>query len=222
MFIHKPTLISLFENDFWFLNASLLFLMEGEIFAVIFVTVAPQIMQNTDSIWFVARSTYSYASIFGILVLYFLMNCDNISRFGKNLIIILSAILLIVQFNRFNLIEVSRYKSNEMDYEITQKIISRIREYENETGNKVKNIALYEDKSMSYVYGDVFSTGDTNIKAYSKDWCIMYILKYYSGINLVNIEKNPEIEDKFKEKDWKNFEDEQLIFDGETLHLCKY
>ena len=75
---------------------------------------------------------------------------------------------------------------------------------------------------MSYVYGDVFSTGDTNIKAYSKDWCIMYILKYYSGINLVNIEKNPEIEDKFKEKDWKNFEDEQLIFDGETLHLCKY
>jgi hypothetical protein len=37
MFIHKPTLISLFENDFWFLNASLLFLMEGKIFAVIFV-----------------------------------------------------------------------------------------------------------------------------------------------------------------------------------------
>jgi hypothetical protein len=27
----------LFENDFWFLNASLLFLMEGKIFAVIFV-----------------------------------------------------------------------------------------------------------------------------------------------------------------------------------------
>lgn len=192
------------------------------IFVVILASIAPQIMQNTDAIWFVARSTYSYASLFGVIVLYLYTNFGNIKKWNKIIIIILSLILLVVQFNRFNFIEVSRYKTNEMDYEITRKIISRINEYETRTGEKIKNISLYEDKSMTYAYYNIFSTGDTNIKAYSKDWGIIYILKYYSGRDFNTVEKNPEIEEKFKSKDWDNFEDEQLIFEGDTLHLCKY
>ena len=66
-------------------------------------------MQNTESIWFVARSTYSYASLFGILVLYLFMNFKNIKNKNKNFVIILSLVLLIVQFERFNEIETSRY-----------------------------------------------------------------------------------------------------------------
>ena len=192
------------------------------ILVVISVSIAPQIMQNTESIWFVARSTYPYASLFGILVLYLFMNFDNIKIWNKNFIIILSAILLIAQFCRFNLIETARYKTNEMDYEITRKILEKINEYEKETENKITNIAIYEDKSISYSYDGIFSTGDTNIKAYAKDWSIMYILKYYSGKSLTQVDKNLEIEKKFKSKDWISFENEQLIFDGDTLHLCKY
>jgi len=88
------------------------------------------------------------------------MNFKNIKNKNKNLVIILSLVLLIVQFGRFNEIETSRYKTNEMDYEITNKIVSKIQEYENQTGNKITNIALYEDKSMSYAYNGVFTTGD--------------------------------------------------------------
>ena len=51
---------------------------------------------------------------------------------------------------------------------------------------------------------------------------IIYILKYYSGINLINSEKNPEIEKEFQNKDWDKFDEKQLIFDGDTMHLCKY
>lgn len=190
--------------------------------AVIFASIAPQIMQNTESIWFVARSTYSYASLFGILVLYLFMNFKNIKNKNKNLVIILSLVLLIVQFGRFNEIETSRYKTNEMDYEITNKIVSKIQEYENQTGNKITNIALYEDKSMSYAYNGVFTTGDTNIKAYAKDWCIIYILKYYAGMDLIETNQDSEIVEKFNNQDWKVFDDNQLIFSGDTLHLCKY
>ena len=109
-----------------------------------------------------------------------------------------------------------------MDYEVTRKIVNRIDEYEKSTGNKIKNIALYADKSMSYSYYGIFSTGDTNIKAYAKDWCIVYILKYYAGLDLKAVDKNPEIDEKFSNEDWSYFEDEQLVFDGDTLHLCKY
>ena len=192
------------------------------IFAVIFASIAPQIMQNTASIWFVARSTYVYASLFGILILYLYTNFDNVKVVTTDIVIMLSVIILITQFCRFNLIETARYKTNEMDYENTRKVISKIKEYEEETGNKILNIALYEDKSISYTYYGIFSTGDTNVKAYSKDWSIIYIIKYYSGINLKKIDKNPEIEKKFKENDWNTFENEQLIFEGDTLHLCKY
>lgn len=190
--------------------------------AVLFASIAPQIMQNTESIWFVARSTYSYASLFGILVLYLFMNFKNIKNKNKNFVIILSLVLLIVQFGRFNEIETSRYKTNEMDYEITNKIVSKIQEYENQTGNKITNIALYEDKSMSYAYNGVFTTGDTNIKAYAKDWCIIYILKYYAGMDLIETSQDSEIVEKFNNQDWKFFDDNQLIFSGNTMHLCKY
>ena len=192
------------------------------IIAVIFASIAPQIMQNTDSIWFVARSTYSYASLFGVLMLYLFTNFENIKKLNMNFLITISLILLVVQFNRFNVIEISRYKTNEMDYEITRKIATKITEYEEQTGNTIKNIALYEDKSMSYAYNGIFSTGDTNIKAYAKDWCITYILKYYFNINLNNVEQNLEIKENFENKDWNEFNDDQLIFDGDTLHLCKY
>ena len=190
--------------------------------AVIFASVAPQLMQNTDSIWFVARSTYAYASLFGVLVLYLFMNFENIKEWTRYAVFVLSIVLIVVQFYKFNSIETERYKVNEMDYEVTRKIVNRIDEYEKSTGNKIKNIALYEDKSMSYSYYGIFSTGDTNIKAYAKDWCIVYILKYYAGLDLKVVEKNSEVEEKFKNEDWLYFEDEQLVFDGDTLHLCKY
>ena len=192
------------------------------VIAVIFASVAPQLMQNTDAIWFVARSTYSYASLFGVLVLYLFMNFNDIKNWTRYVVFALSIVLLVVQFFKFNSIETERYKVNEMDYEVTRKIVNRIDEYEKSTGNKIKNIALYADKSMSYSYYGIFSTGDTNIKAYAKDWCIVYILKYYAGLDLKAVDKNPEIDEKFSNEDWSYFEDEQLVFDGDTLHLCKY
>ena len=189
--------------------------------AVTLASVAPQIMQDTKAIWLVARSTYSYASLFGILILYWNMNFKT-NKFLVKGIMIAGMILIVVQFYRFMLLGVDRYKVNKMDYQITQKVISRINEYEEDTGNTVKNIAIYEDKSLSYSYYGIFSTGDINIRAYSKDWCIIYIIRYYSGRDLEKIEKDTEIEKKFKEKEWTDFENEQLVFEGDTLHFCKY
>ena len=61
-----------------------------------------------------------------------------------------------------------------------------------------------------------------NIKAYAKDWCIIYILKYYAGMDLIETSQDSEIVEKFNNQDWKVFDDNQLIFSGNTMHLCKY
>lgn len=189
--------------------------------AVIIGAVAPQLMQNTDSIWFVARSTYSYASLFGILSLYAFMNYD-IKIYVKYIILTMSAILLVVQFYRFNIIETDRYKLNAIDYQITKEISEEIDKYEKDTGNKITKISIYEDKMTGYTYSGIFATGDTNIKAYMNNWSILYILKYYCGRDLKEAENDPEIEEEFKNYNWENFEKGQLKFKGDTLCLCKF
>ena len=146
-------------------------------------SIAPQIMQNTSSIWMVARSTYTYASLYGILILYLFMNYIEASNI-KYIIIILSVILLIVQFYSFNNIETDRYKLNAIDYEISRKINNKIVDYEKETGIEVNQISIYNDKSRGYTYEGIFATGDINVKAFSTDWSIQYMFKYYYGKNL--------------------------------------
>ena len=191
------------------------------VFGVIFASVAPQLMQNTESIWFVARSTYPYASLFGVLVLYLFMNYD-VKKVSKAIVITLSVLLIIVEFYRFNIIETDRYKLNEVDYEITKAVCEKIDEYEQTTGNQITKIAIYSDSSVGYTYDGIFATGDTNLKSYFVDWSILYTIQYYSGRSLQKIEPIEEIKVKFLNENWNSFDKDQLIFDDDTLHFCKY
>ena len=97
------------------------------------------------------------------------MNYDLKENIAK-IIIILSGILLVLQFYTFNKISTDRYKLNAVDYEVTKKICHSIDEYEEKTGNKVDKIAIYKDKEIEYSYNGIFITGDINLKAYSKEW----------------------------------------------------
>ena len=97
-----------------------------------------------------------------------------------------------------------------------------IDEYEKTTNNKIEKLAIYEDKAMSYSYDKIFVTKDTNVKAYAVDWAIKYAIKYFTGRNLELVEKNEQIAEEFKKQDWTTFENEQMIFEGDTLHFCRY
>ena len=141
---------------------------------------------------------------------------------SRLIIIILSVVLLVVQFYRFNIIETDRYKLNAIDYEITRKICERIYEYEKQSGSKITKIAIYADKSLDFTYSGIFATGDTNLKAYYKDWSTIAIFRYYLGIHLELVDANLEFQTEFEQKNWTSFENEQLIFEGDTLHLCRY
>ena len=187
----------------------------------IVVTIAPQLMQSTDQIWFVSRSTYAFASLYGILILYLFMNYE-VDKWIRNIVITLSLALLIVQLYKFNIIEIDRYKMNAIDCEITQKICEEINKYERKTGNQITKIAIYQDSLPGYTYKGIFATGDINIKAYSADWSTIFIINYYSGKNLKGIDIDSKTAEEFNKNNWDNFDKEQLVFEGDTLHLCRY
>ena len=191
------------------------------VFGITFFAIVPQIIQPTSSIWFVPRSTYCFASMYGILVLFIAMNYD-VDEISKYFILITSFILFFSQAQRFIKIEKDRYILNGKDEQITMQIIEQINNYESKKGNKIENVAIYQDENPNYTYEGIFATGDMNIKCYSTDWSTIEILKYYLKRDLKMVEKDKKIEQDFQKQNWDTFNTRQIIFKENTINICNY
>ena len=207
--------ISIKEKTLKILGA--LYLIAGTLFA----TVVPQMLQDTNSIWFVARSSYPMAAIIGILGLYLFSKFD-IKEVVKDIVICILIVFLLVQYVYFMDYTRDNYIGNYMDKQITLEINQKILNYEEKTGNTVDTIAIYRDKTPQYVYPELRASGDINIKAYSADWCVSRILKLYTGREFNIIEGNQEIKEQFEQKSWDHFSEEQIIFENNVMHLCVF
>lgn len=192
------------------------------IFGTIVITVAPQIMQPTTSIWFVARSTYSFGALYGILILYLYLKFPP--KKMVSIVVILTSILLIIfQYTKFTTIVNDRYRLNQIDYEISMLIVDKIKSYEQVTQNEITKLEIYSDKNPSYTYDGIFATGDTNVKAYGTDWSTEAILEYYLKRDLQVTEKNDELNKSFIYQDWNDFDiDKQVLIREDTVVICRY
>ena len=195
---------------------SAFYLMAGTLFA----TVAPQMLQDTNSIWFVARSSYPMAAIIGILGLYLFSKFD-IKEIVKDIVICICIVFLLIQYVYFMDYTRDNYIGNYLDKQVTIQIYQEILNYEEATGNTVDTIAIYRDKTPQYVYPELKASGDINIKAYSADWCVSRILKF-TGREFKVIEANQEIKEQFEQKSWDYFSPEQIIFENNIMHLCVF
>ena len=191
------------------------------VFGVTFFAILPQIIQPTNSIWFVPRATYCFTSMYGVLVLFIAMNYD-VEEFFKNLILIISFLLVFFQAQKFIQIENDRYILNKQDEQITMQIIEQINNYETQTGNKIEKVSVYQDEKPNYTYEGIFATGDMNIKCYSADWSTIEILKYYLKRDLKMAKKDKKIEQDFQKKNLDKFDTNQIIFKENTINICNY
>ena len=193
------------------------YLIAGTLFA----TVAPQILQDTSSIWFVARSSYSMAAIIGLLVMYVFMKTEIHIKMKNGILFILVAFLLL-QFVSFMSFTIDNYIGNYMDKTVTLEINRLISEYEEETGIQITEISIYHDSAIQYTYPELKASGDMNIKAYSADWCVPKIIQLYTGRNLTIIENDEILKNEFSQKNWDVFDEEQIVFQNNTMHICLY
>ncbi len=191
------------------------------IIGISFLAVVPHFIQPTDSIWLVPRSTYSFASMYGIIFLYLEMNYE-ITGLLKKSIIAISCFFILFQAQKFIKIEKDRYILNKKDESIAMQIIEQINKYEKQTGKAITQVSIYEDEKPKFTYDGIFATGDMNIKCYSTDWSAIEILKYYSKKDLKLVEKDKEIELRFKNRNWDEFNFEQIIFKDNTINICNF
>lgn len=195
----------------------IVYIIAGTIISAVF----PQIMQNTDSIWFVPRSIYSMASLIGVLLLYASLNIEikKNERIGIYIVIIM---LLLLQFTQFQRIFKDRYTSNYLDKIEGSQIKEIIEEYEKETNIEVKNVAFYQDKETKYVHDNIRAVGDVNVRGFAVDWSAIGALEILADRELKNVEPLEDIKKEFSEKQWYKFNEEQMIFIDDTLHMCLY
>lgn len=184
-----------------------------------FATVAPQMLQDTNSIWFVARSSYSMASVIGILVWYGEKEF-TLKELTKKVILIGLTLFLLIQYSSFMRFTIDNYKGNYIDKIISLEISQMIQEYQEQTGNQIDSVAIYRDANPQYAYPEIKTSGDINVKAYLADWCVNRILKLYTNLDLKVVEGESHKEEEFKQKNWDYFSKEQVILEDNVLHLC--
>ena len=195
--------------------------------------ILPQAMQKTESIWFVARSTYPFASMLGALLTYEALKrrksenalaCKARTNYNviNKILIAIGIIFLGIQLVRFYEIEISHYTVNYLDKEISKSVGQAIIKYENETGNKVTKISIYKDKSPRYSYDAVFVVGDINITAFATSWSDANAINYYNKLELKKVDNDEKIKEKFENVDYTSFSEKQIIIKDDTIHLCVY
>ena len=187
----------------------------------ILITVMPYLVQNTDSIWFVPRSSYSYACLLGALLLFIIIKF-NINNKTKIILIFITSIIIMMQLCSFINLAIDNNIINYKDKEIAEEIINLMRKYEYENNINIKNISFYYDKNPDYTYDSVQALGDMNAKALFPSWSAEALIEYYSGESLVAVENDKTIKEKFSLVNYDKFNDSQIIFMDDTIHICLY
>lgn len=188
---------------------------------------AATIIQGTG--WWSQRTTYPIASVLGALTVHMFIsgrnrNVDKVPKVWlQSFVVGLMGILLIGQYFSFNKIFIDKYRLNTLDEYRARYIEEAIQEYQNDSGTEITQIAFYSDASRTYpAYPHLYSEGDLIVSSFYTEWSDIVAMNYYLNSQYSKVEQTEEYTEYFASKDWSNLSQEQLIFEGNTLHLCIY
>ena len=198
------------------------------LFAAACVFPAATILQGPG--WWTPRTVYPLASIAGVLAINSFINHpiqpDSTASvcIAKRVSIAVIAVLLVVQYFGFTRLYIDKYKLNALDESRCCYVGQAISEYEETSGIEIRKIAFYTDaESAIPTYPHLYShTGDLICSSFNQSWSDLSALNYYLGTNYEKVDPVEKYDIYFSEKNWDHLSQGQLIFDGDTLHLCIY
>lgn len=185
---------------------------------VLFVAaILPVIAQSSKAIWFVARTTFSFGAIFGILFFYLVM-INKKNKYINYFIEIFILGILFIQFYKFNYIIIDHYNTNYRDKVNAIEINNSIKKYEEENNTKINKIGfcLVGDTGS---YEDIFTTGNINESVYHQLYSdsVCNIINYYTNSNFKRIDLDNE-----KIKELKAETSENIIFEDDIAYVKIY
>lgn len=181
---------------------------------VVFAAVAPQMLQNTENIWLVARSTFCFASIFGMILALLVLEYKNSAKFANIIALYFMAIFLF----RTNTILIDNYIVSSLDQRRAQAISATI-----EKTQGIKYIATLRPNTERPSYDFVFRTGDINASAAETSWSDDESINYYNGTDYISGEL-PDIKIQARCIDDMKKEPgiDKVYIEGDTAIVCLY
>ena len=203
--------------------------------AALTVTFIPFLFTDPSAVWFPCRIIYPIGTLIGTLPLLFyaterkpekprwfsvfFRKPKPAPRQGSRAL----TVLLLCSYIFFQVVMVGRLCNNMADHALCREIGGYIDEYESATGNKITSVSIYYDTKLSKYNPGVLFLGDSNVRAFSKEWSDVAHMNVVLGRSF---EKAPCSETVyaqfFADQSWDSFHRDQLVFEGNTLHLCVY
>lgn len=169
-----------------------------------------------------ARTTNGIGAIIGVSIIYM---CQIIPKEGKVFEIILLTFSVIIiginLFDYYNVAYMSQITTAE-EQKYVNEINSIMLEYEKENDIILKNVIFFKDKNYIETYNN-FEYNTFTTKSLGTSYSRIYCLNYYTKRNLVEFPSQKKVYNElFYDKDWNEFNKEQVQFDGDTVYICLY
>ena len=197
------------------------------ILIIIFTAIISSVLINIFSLssYALGRMVFSVGALIGVIYMY--LYCNTTILDNENVLKKIVASILIL-YSIVNLVNIEKMLiqhriANELDKYETLKINEYIEKYEKESGIKVTKMAQCRDKDVTWTYNELSNISLFTHRALMIWWCNVETVNYYTNRNLERIKMNEEIYEKnFKNKNWDKLEEEQFIFNNDTLYYCIY
>ncbi len=191
--------------------------------ACVITSVLPQLFIDVGAVNISARAIYPFASIIWLSIIYLLVNVKLENKVFINIFLAIILVFLSVQCYKYNRIITDHYILNYVEKEYALNIKNHIEEYEKQNNIEIKNIIFYEDANCLLHYDDLESHYDINERVFRTKYCRIEIINYFMNRRIKQLEcKNEKYEKEFKSIDYNCFDESELKFEGDTLHLCVY
>lgn len=184
---------------------------------------APQILQNSASVWVVPRSTYVFAAMVGVILVISAMQKKflktQVGIAGLCFAIVIYLFVVLVGFQR---VISSNYVVAEMDMVRSLTIGEKIRQSESVGDEIIKRVMIAMDGNHMFSYPGVFVFGDVNLSTYATDWSDIKGLNYYTGRDFEKVKNTAEWEEFCKGSERTFVDGDLVVVEGDVAKICLF
>ena len=189
--------------------------------AVILSCILPAFLQKDISLS--ARMVNGIGAIIGISFIYMCyIIVEKENKKATIILLILSIIILCINlFDYYNVAYMNHVTMKEEQKYINQ-INEVMLEYEKENNIKLTKVMFFWDSNYTDTYNSL-PKNTFNSRAIVAIYSKIYCLNYYTRRSLKEEIPTKEKYNKyFKDKDWNEFNKDQVQFEGDTVYICVY
>lgn len=194
---------------------------------LIIIAIASSVAINVISLssFGLGRMVFSVGALIGLIFMYLYCSTDIFSKksFLEEFLKFYLIIYIILNFINYTNMMFCGKIANKLDKQEALQANKYIDEYENESGIKVKNIAITYDNYITWNYKEIKHKSLYTHRALMIWWCNVQTINYFGNRNLEKVPMDTEIyNENFYGKNWNSLNKEQFVFKGDTLYYCVY